>query len=756
MFRYLKANRLFTLIIASFILGLIFLFLIYSMLFILSERSFSFEAVRDFHRKDFILYIFDFLPLILILLFGWEAIRIKRIESEVNKLIQEKNEQVNQAIEIARELSEGKYQIEGLKNNRSGELFSALNDLKDALVKKSNEEKNRKKEDQKRNWISHGMAQFGSILRENSQDLNQLSDELLKNIIKYLEINQGGFFISKLDEKNEKYLDLIASYAYDRKKFADKRIDWGEGLIGSCAIEQKSIFMTDIPESYLTITSGLGKSNPKNILLVPMVHNNETKGVIELASFRILENYEIDFIENIAESVAMTIENILNTNQTAELLKETQEQTRELSLQEEKMLQNMEELKATQEQAARQAEKFISFTNSVNHTLIRAEYDINGILLYANTRFLRKLGYSGNREVEGKHISIFIIPKDRFCFEDIWNNLSKGGAHFEGFMKHITKQGKDLWTMATYTCIRDENGDVEKVLFLAIDTTEQKKQSLDFEGQIEAIDRINLKAEFSPDGKWLSSNPLFINTLKFTQNELQNLNIFDFLDRKDIENITETWSFVIRGKAFQGQIRMITKHKEEKWFRATFTSVHDMYDEVSKVIFLASEITNEKIMENESRKQTDQLKRQEEKFRLENLELGKKIREMEKNSRSAIEEKNKFIAALETLLDLRSELIVVINNSGKLIFLNKFASKFFDVKKENYIDFPANKILEEVPNQKKNEFLVNVFEPGRTKEFKEKNIKLLDSKAIPHSFDLSFTEIKQDKEIVYLLMLKEL
>ena len=100
MFRYLKANRLFTLIIASFILGLIFLFLIYSMLFILSERSFSFEAVRDFHRKDFILYIFDFLPLILILLFGWEAIRIKRIESEVNKLIQEKNEQVNQAIEI--------------------------------------------------------------------------------------------------------------------------------------------------------------------------------------------------------------------------------------------------------------------------------------------------------------------------------------------------------------------------------------------------------------------------------------------------------------------------------------------------------------------------------------------------------------------------------------------------------------------------------------------------------------------------------
>jgi PAS domain S-box-containing protein len=87
----------------------------------------------------------------------------------------------------------------------------------------------------------------------------------------------------------------------------------------------------------------------------------------------------------------------------------------------------MEELQATQEEAARQSEKFVSFTNSVNHTLIRAEYLTDGTLIYANTKFLNKLGYSSNLEVEGKHISMFINKKDREWFEPLWDELAKGG-----------------------------------------------------------------------------------------------------------------------------------------------------------------------------------------------------------------------------------------------------------------------------------------------------------------------------------------
>ncbi len=82
--------------------------------------------------------------------------------------------------------------------------------------------------------------------------------------------------------------------------------------------------------------------------------------------------------------------------------------------------------------------------------------------------------------MENKHISMFINEKDRPWFSALWGKLAKGGRHFEGYMKHETKLGQDLWTMATYTCVRRDDGEVEKILFLAIDSTEQKKQSLDY------------------------------------------------------------------------------------------------------------------------------------------------------------------------------------------------------------------------------------------------------------------------------------
>ena len=669
--------------------------------------------------------------------------------------IKQKEENISLTIEKIKELSHGKFSDFDENLVKSHEVFASLEDLKHGLIENKRGEKLRIEEDQKRNWISEGLAKFGAILRENSNDIDKLAYQVIKNLISYLDINQGGFFIVENIPKEGKILNLLARYAYQRKKFADKKVMWGEGLIGTCAIEQKSIFLTDIPEAYLEITSGLGKSNPNNLLIVPLVQNYETKGVLELASFRVLEPYEITFVENVAESIAMTIENILNTQRTSQLLKETQAQAEELSLQEEKMRQNVEELKLTQEKAARQAEKFISFTNSVNHTLIRADYDVNGILLYANTKFLMKLGYSGNREVEGKHISMFLNEKDRPWFDGIWESLAKGGAHFEGFMKHITKQGQDFWTMATYTCIRNEEGEVEKVLFLAIDTTEQKKLSLDYEGQIEALDRLNLKAEFSPDGKWLSSNALFNNTLKYRSTDLLNMNVYDFLDVRDIETMSEAWESVIRSKAFQGQIRMQTKYKEEKWFRATFTAVHDMYVEVSKVIFLATEITNEKIMEKESRKQNEQLKRQEEKFRLENLELGSKIKDLEKKTKGNLDDLNRSIVSLDLLLGMRNDLAIVVNNSGLLLYLNTAAAGFFKVSRSNIYNKSAQILLENNPWLEKNEFLLKLIEPGRSKEIKSQKISLTDRNGSEKNFNLNYSQFERDGEIIYLALLKD-
>ncbi len=739
-------NTFFFHLTVGFAAGLVIFFLHYSIIFSFSEVSFTFSAFGDIHNSSPLTWLIDIIPFMTGGLAGINFFLKEKNRHYYESRIKSLTENKKAAIKMALGISDGKLSEHVNTNNDS--LLESLKNLQGSIRENRRSEEARKEENRKRNWNSEGMAKFGSILREYSGDLETLSYKLISELVKYLRANQGGFFITEKEKNGEKYLNMLACYAYDRKKFADKKISWNDGIIGTTAMEKKSLYISDIPDNYLEITSGLGKSNPGYLLLTPLIQNDDVKGMLEIASFEAMDSYEIDFVEQVAEIVAMTLENIINSYRTEKLLQETRSQAEELAVQEEKMRQNMDELKATQEQAALQANKFISFSTTVNHTLIRAEYDIKGTLLYANTKFLRKLGYSGNREVEGKHISLFIDNKDQKWFDDIWAGLSKGGAHFEGYMKHITKTGQDLWTMATYTCMRRDDGSVEKILFLAIDTTEQKKQSLDFEGQMQALDKLSVKAEFKPDGKILNTNQLFINVFKYTKAELKAMTIFDFLDRKDLENYTEVWEKVNIGQSFQSHIRMLTKFKEEKWFRSSLTSVHDMYGEVSKVIFLANEITNEKIMENESMKQTEILKKKEEKFRLENLNLTRELQDIRNKKEKSLKEKDIEVSALEKILNNSDQISLVFDNSGVIIFLSRYTYHFLGIKREKKFS-NTREILEKIPPAANSDFWQNLLDPAKPKNFTQRSISLPDVDSKKKNFKLKFHKKDESPKMIY-------
>lgn len=413
------------------------------------------------------------------------------------------------------------------------------------------------------------------------------------------------------------------------------------------------------------------------------------------------------------------------------------------------MRQNMEQLKDTQEQAAQQAEKFVSFTNSVNHTLIRAEYSTDGTLLYANTLFLHKLGYFSNSEVEGQHISKFIDKKDREWFDPIWKRLSEGGKHYEGDMKHVTKEGQDFWTMSTYTCVRKDDGSVEKILFLAIDTTEQKKQSLDYEGQIESINRLNIKAEFAPDGKYINCNELFLETLKYTRNELAKMSVFDFIENNELDSFHEIWEGIIGGIPFQGQMKTRTKYEDEKWFRVSYTAVNDMYGEVAKVIYLATDITNERIMELESRKYTDQLKIQEDKLKLAGVELKKKLEQTKSDLEAQYQlinrERNRF---QKTLAD-HADLVLTINQGSRILFMNHSAEKFWNVKSGNILGKDIKSLFPGEPGNY-DSFLVSLFSPKAVKITGErKNVKIPGNDGRMHSAEIILSMSESADEVSY-------
>jgi len=246
--------------------------------------------------------------------------------------------------------------IEGVSSGNYSIQLEGMNEtdgLGHTLVSMRNKLNQNAETDRRRNWSTSGLAQIGDILRASNASTTDLYDNIIRFVVKYTESNQGGLFIYNEDDEQDKYLELAACYAFERKKFLNKKVDIGEGLVGQCFIEGEKIYLLDVPEEYITITSGLGGANPSALLLVTMKVNEKMYGVIELASFKKFEDFEIDLVEKLAESIASTISTVRTNESTRVLLEKTQQQTEEMRAQEEEMRQNMEELEATQEEMRR-------------------------------------------------------------------------------------------------------------------------------------------------------------------------------------------------------------------------------------------------------------------------------------------------------------------------------------------------------------------------------------------------------------------
>ena len=207
------------------------------------------------------------------------------------------------------------------------------------------------KEDEVRNWASEGMTKFSDLLREDNKDLQKFSYTIISELSKYLDAQLGAIFIKNDDKPEEIFYELKGSIAYGKQKIIEKKIGYGEGLIGSCAFDKKTIYYTEIPEEYVKISSGLGETPPKCLLIVPCVFNEDVFAIIELASLELFEDYKINFLEELGEKLASTVSIVKNNERTNRLLKKSKEQANELITSEEELRQNLEEMRATQEQS---------------------------------------------------------------------------------------------------------------------------------------------------------------------------------------------------------------------------------------------------------------------------------------------------------------------------------------------------------------------------------------------------------------------
>ena len=279
---------------------------------------------------------------------------IGAVAIRINKTIEE----LKDATEFVLAIGDGRLDLS--YQSLDAQYAPGKNKLADSLIDMQTRLKAVNEEERKRQWSNEGLAKFVDILRSSNDNLTLLGDKIISALVQYTKSNQGGLYILNDEDKQNKYLELISLFAFDIKKFEQQKIRLGEGILGQTFLEKETTYLTNLPDTFVRITSGLGDANPKSILMVPLKVDTEVYGIIELATFSAYAPHEIAFVEKLGESIASTLESVRAAQRNRQLIEQFQQQTEQMRAQEEEMRQNMEELQATQEEIARKEKSYVA------------------------------------------------------------------------------------------------------------------------------------------------------------------------------------------------------------------------------------------------------------------------------------------------------------------------------------------------------------------------------------------------------------
>jgi PAS domain-containing protein len=399
----------------------------------------------------------------------------QRSSLKLKKLISAESERMDKLTKYVTSIKNSNFKEYLDINTKDDEFAQSIVDLKSMLRESAEEERKQSEENIKRNWITQGLTWASDVLRDSYEGVEDLSYNIISGLVKYMDANQGGLFILNEDdaENGNVFLELTGAYAYEQRKYLIKKINIGEGLVGMCFQEGKTVHLTEVPKDYVKITSGMGESTPTVLLIVPLIFDEKCFGVIEMASFNNVEKHQIEFLENVGESIASTISSARINQRTAYLLSQSNKQAEEMKAQEEEMRQNMEEMQATQEEASRREAELKSMLMAVNFSNIVVEYDLEGNIIAANDSFADVLNKPATTIIGDNHksySSLFI--EDRDAYLRFWNKILHGERQ-KVVSKLELENGNVVTLIENFSPIYDQNNHVVKIVNFASNTTNE-------------------------------------------------------------------------------------------------------------------------------------------------------------------------------------------------------------------------------------------------------------------------------------------
>jgi HAMP domain-containing protein/CheY-like chemotaxis protein/GAF domain-containing protein len=264
------------------------------------------------------------------------------LTDNVNGLAANLTTQVRAIAEVSTAVTKGDL-TRSIAVEAQGEVAKLKDNINEMIINlKETTQKNTEQD-----WLKTNLARFTRML-QGQRDMTTVSQMVLSELAPLVDAQQGVFYVNG-GNNGTPLMKLLGSYAFTERKNLSNQFKPGQGLVGQCVLEREKILLTNVPDNYIHIGSGLGQATPLNVIVLPVLFENEVKAVIELASFNRFNDTHLTFLDQLTESIGIVLNTIEANTRTEELLQQSQALATELQSQQ-------DELKKTNEQLEKQAE----------------------------------------------------------------------------------------------------------------------------------------------------------------------------------------------------------------------------------------------------------------------------------------------------------------------------------------------------------------------------------------------------------------
>ncbi len=315
-------------------------------------------------------------------------------------------------------------------------------------------------------WIRKGLTGFSEVLRKNFDEPTKHAKEILSNLVAYLNVPMGAIYLPSSEKRNT--FDLVGSIAFGKEKHYVRSVMLGEGIVGTVALERKTLNITDIPEDYFKVSSGFGEAKPKNIIVIPIKLENKVFGIIELASLQKFKHFELEFIDELSKTLgaSFAISRIFrNTRNKLEKAENRVMALRRDNKESNVTILNLEKEKQQLEGIKKENELLVQ---GIDTLMLVADLDLEGNILEMNNAFVELFKKSKDILLHTNYWDYTFMREtieEDIALDKIKNSLRIGKMHT--LEQHFQVVQKNIALSSIFIPLKDIKGKVFKIKVLA-------------------------------------------------------------------------------------------------------------------------------------------------------------------------------------------------------------------------------------------------------------------------------------------------